>query len=246
MKYFIVTGTSRGLGRAIADKLIAQDHRLFCISRKKNDDLISKSSDANINYFEFDLNNINQIEELMQSIFSKVDSSKAEGIYLINNAAVISPLSSIEQASGEELARNLNVNLLAPMLLTSLFIRFTKQLAVEKRVLNVSSMSVKNHLSGMSAYSTSKAGLDVFSQCVGLEQGEGISSVKVVSVWPGMIDTLLQEEARNANQSTFASARIFAKVKERGMLESPEATAEKLVEFLLGESFVQGSVVENL
>ncbi|MCR8636065.1 (S)-benzoin forming benzil reductase [Paenibacillus radicis (ex Xue et al. 2023)] len=246
MKYFIITGTSRGLGQAIANKLVNPGHHLFCISRKRNDDLISRSMHGNIDYYEFDLNEANQIEELMQAIFSEIDPSRAEAIYLINNAAVISPLSSIEQAESRELARNLNVNLLAPMILTSLFIRFTQPLQIEKRILNVSSMSVKNHLSGMSAYSAAKAGLDVFSKCVGLEQGEGASAVKVVSVWPGIIDTSLQEEARNADKSTFASAGIFAKVHERGMLVSPEATAKKLVEFLLGESFVQGAVIEEL
>lgn len=34
MKYFIITGTSRGIGEALAEKLIAKNHRLVCVSRK--------------------------------------------------------------------------------------------------------------------------------------------------------------------------------------------------------------------
>jgi benzil reductase ((S)-benzoin forming) len=98
----------------------------------------------------------------------------------------------------------------------------------------------------MSVYSASKAGLDVFSKCVGVEQGGESSSVKVVSVWPGMIDTNLQDEARNANKDSFASVETFKMIKDCGMLASPSETAEKLIELLLGNNFIQGSVVEGL
>ncbi|KQX62673.1 hypothetical protein [Paenibacillus sp. Root444D2] len=59
MKYFIISGTSRGLGEAIAEQLIDPEHHLICISRRKNDTLISKCN--NIDYFEFDLNNVDEI-----------------------------------------------------------------------------------------------------------------------------------------------------------------------------------------
>ncbi|WP_419182247.1 SDR family NAD(P)-dependent oxidoreductase [Paenibacillus radicis (ex Xue et al. 2023)] len=116
----------------------------------------------NIDYFEFDLNNVDEIDLVIEKAFSKVDEQNAEGIYLINNAAVISPLGRIEQGSVKDFKNNLHVNLLAPILLTSSFIRNSQHIRGEKRVLNVSSMSAKNHLPGMSVYSASKAGLDVF------------------------------------------------------------------------------------
>ncbi|MEC0229951.1 (S)-benzoin forming benzil reductase [Paenibacillus alba] len=244
MKYFIITGTSRGLGEAIAYKLISPDHHLICMSRKINESLMAKSS--NMDYLEFDLNNVEQMDAMMEKAFSKMDKANIEGVYLINNAAVISPLSRVEQGSTQEFKHNLTVNLLAPMLLTSLFIRFSEELQVEKRVLNISSSSAKHHLPGMSAYSASKAGLDVFTKCVGVEQGNQAFAVKVVSVWPGMIDTCLQEEARNTKIETFASAEIFKMVKDRGMLATPAAAAEQLVNLLLRDQFIQGTVVEEL
>jgi hypothetical protein len=63
----------------------------------------------------------------MGEVFNKIDESKAEAIYLINNAAVVTPLSSIEHGSIEELTTNFHVNLLAPILLASMFIRFSEQ-----------------------------------------------------------------------------------------------------------------------
>ncbi len=182
----------------------------------------------------------------MRDVFNKIDESKAEAIYLINNAAVVTPLSSIELGSNEELTTNVHVNLLAPILLTSMFIRFSQHLQIPKRVLNVSSMSSKNHLPGMSVYSAAKAGLDVFSKCVGNEQGEGAFAVKVISVWPGMIDTALQEEARSADKDVFAASELFNRVKDKGMLASPATIAEKLVDLLLSDQFPQGIIVEEL
>ncbi|MBA2939197.1 (S)-benzoin forming benzil reductase [Paenibacillus sp. CGMCC 1.16610] len=244
MKYFIITGTSRGLGEAMAFKLISPEHQLICISRTKNNDLIAASS--HLDYYEFDLQNVNQIEALMEQVFQKINLTNADGVYLINNAAIISPFSRIEQANSQDLMDNLHVNLLAPIVLTSSFIRLTQHLPLEKRILNISSASAKQLLPGMSAYSAAKAGLDAFSSCVGLEQGVESAAVKIVSVYPGMVDTSLQEQARNTSNEALTTPDIFKMVKDRGMLASPAATADKLISFLLGHSFHQGAVVEDL
>lgn len=131
-------------------------------------------------------------------------------------------------------------------MLTSSFIRLTQHVPLEKRILNISSASAKQLLPGMSAYSAAKAGLDTFSTCVGLEQGTGSTAVKIVSVYPGMIDTGLQEQARNTSTEALATPDIFKMVKDRGMLASPHTTADKLISLLLGSTFHQGTVIEEL
>src|SRR5690606_36380732 len=118
-----------------------------------------------------------------------IDLTSAEGIYLSNNASMITPVAFIDTAKVSEITVNIKVNLLAPIILTSLFIKHTKNCLIDKRILHISSASVKNHHPGMSLYSASKAGLDVFSQCVGLEQNHSNAPVGIVSIWPGMIDT---------------------------------------------------------
>ena len=64
MKYFIITGTSRGVGESMAEQLVSPDHYLFCISRERNESLASKSS--NITYYEFDLNHIHKVKNYVQ------------------------------------------------------------------------------------------------------------------------------------------------------------------------------------
>ncbi len=242
MKYFIITGTSRGIGESIAEQLISPDHYLFCISRERNTKLICKSN--NIEYIEFDLNQIDQIESLIDRIFNSIDLSNAAAIYLINNASMIAPVAFIDTASVKDITGNISVNLLAPIILTSLLIKHTNNHLIEKRILNISSASVKNHHPGMSLYSAAKAGLDVFSKCVGLEQNHSQSPVGIVSIWPGMIDTTLQREARNQDKAKFPSAELFGMVKDAGMLSTPEKTAKQIIEFLFKKDFEHGAVVD--
>lgn len=242
MKYFIITGTSRGIGESIAEQLISPNHYLYCISRERNTKLVSKSN--NIEYYEFDLHKIDQIESLVERIINSIDLSNAEGIYLINNASMIAPVAFIDTIKVIDITRNINVNLLAPIILTSLFIKHTSSHLINKRILNISSASVKNHHPGMSLYSAAKAGLDVFSQCVGLEQNHSNAPIGIVSIWPGMIDTNLQREARNQDQSTFPSAGLFGMVKDAGMLTTPVETAQQIIEFLFKIDFEHGAVVD--
>jgi benzil reductase ((S)-benzoin forming) len=243
MKYFILTGTSRGIGEALAHQLISDEHHLFCISRTPNESLAARKG---LDYIQFDLNHTHGIETVMKNIFDKIDPAKAESIYLVNNAAVVAPLAPIENSPVEQIIDNIHINLLAPIVLTSLFIHHSSHLPIDKRILNISSASAKHLVPGMSCYSTAKAGLDVFSSSVALEQGSKDNAVKVVSVWPGMIDTHLQEEARNADQETFASSVLFNQVKDKGMLTTPQFAAEQIKKLLLGDRFTQGALIENL
>ncbi|MFD0713344.1 SDR family NAD(P)-dependent oxidoreductase [Paenibacillus sp. GCM10027626] len=243
MKYFIITGTSRGLGQAIAEQLISPDHYLFCISRGEQQ---FSASSGNIAPIAFDLKLVDQLEALMERIFAEIDLSKAEGIYLINNASMIAPVSFIDAVNVNDIAHNFHVNLLAPIMLTSLFIKHTNNCKIPKRVINISSASVKNHHPGMSLYSAAKAGLDVFSQCAALEQKYNQAPVGIVSVWPGMIDTRLQQEAREQDKAAFPSADIFGMAKAAGMLAAPADTAQRIIEFLFKENFEHGAVVDLL
>src|SRR5690606_7318256 len=93
MNVFIITGASRGLGNSIAKKQVGKNNYLFCISRKSDINLISyaKEKQCNLDFFEFDLSNVYEINKLMNSIFDKLKSIEIDSISLINNAGIITP-----------------------------------------------------------------------------------------------------------------------------------------------------------
>jgi benzil reductase ((S)-benzoin forming) len=220
---FILTGASHGIGEAIGKKLISDNHHLICVSRKKNDALISLANSEKqmvLDYFEFDLNHVADIDRLMKNIFKKI-SPNVNSLYLINNAAIYFN-QLIEDTDSSLIAKLMNINLVSPMILTSSFIKYSKQLNVEKRILNVSSGSSFNLTSGGSCYSTSKAGLETFTKSIGIE----VNDVKIMAVRPGMVDTEMHVTTANNKN-----------------LKTPEYAADRILTFLM-DRFEHGKTVK--
>ncbi|WP_229750724.1 SDR family NAD(P)-dependent oxidoreductase [Paenibacillus nasutitermitis] len=243
MAVIIMTGTSQGIGAAMAHVLLERGHRLVGISRRRNDALI-QAFPTELVCMEADLADTAGLGPLMERIFQQMGTDE-ERVCLVNNAAVLAPLRNAEQCDSAEIARHMQINLIAPMILTSLFAKHTSGLRGEKRVLNISSGSARYLLPGMSCYCTAKAGLDTFTACVGLEQQNKEYPLQIASVWPGMNETQMQEEARRQDGG-FQNAEMFIEAKKNGRLHSPDETARKLADLLLGESFPHGTIVESL
>ncbi|MEK3887731.1 (S)-benzoin forming benzil reductase [Bacillus sp. FSL K6-3431] len=249
MRYFIITGTSRGIGESLVKQLLNdEDNHVICISRKKNNNLngVGSIKTVNASYFSFDLNNLGDIDQLFQKIFKIVNEEIIESIYLINNAGILAPIGPIDENSSEDVIRNLNVNLIAPILFTSNFIKYTNNINIDKRILNISSGSVKYLLPSQSSYSTAKAGVDSFSKSVHLEQKDKPFPVKVVSVYPGVVDTQLQSEIRSTSKEKFPYVELFNQLHVEGKLQPPLKTAEKLIELLYSEDYGNHTIVEEL
>ena len=244
MKYIIITGTSKGVGESIAKCLLNKNNHLFCISRSLNKDLIAEAErkGVKLQYIQQDLNKVEEIEKLMEGIFKNIDTNNTDGVYLINNAGIVAPIKKVEGLKWEDVSLNLNVNLAAPMLITSNFIECAKELKVEKRIINISSGAGKRPISGWSAYCSAKAGVDLFTRCVALEQENEEFPAKVISFGPGIVDTNMQEEIRSSHKEDFVDLEKFIGFKEQGNLRQPEEVAEAVTELLFSESFENGKV----
>lgn len=79
-----------------------------------------------------------------------------------------------------------------------------------------------------------------------LEQLNKEYPAKVVSVYPGMIDTQLQAEIRSVSNETFPYVDQFIQIAQEGKLQTPEYTASKLIEILFSENFGSTVVIEEL
>lgn len=249
MNIYIVTGTSRGIGESLARQLLKEDHLVFCISRTTNQSLIKLAQDNNhsLTYFPFDLNHIAGIDGLFDEIFDIVKrESSIHSLTLINNAGMLAPVAPIEQNSTGSIVENVTINLLAPMVTTSHFIRHTQDWAVDKRIMNISSASAKYLLPSQSCYSSSKAGLDSFSKSIHLEQSVKDYPVKIASVYPGMIDTQLQADIRSADKKNFPYVDQFIQLAQEGKLQTPEETAERLLRLLNSESYGAIPLIEEI
>ncbi|GBF76513.1 short-chain dehydrogenase [Paenibacillus sp. 598K] len=249
MKAYIITGTSRGIGEALAEQLAEPGNRIYCIARTANDKLaeLAAARNATLSHHPHDLNDLQGIPGLLGDILASIrELSDLEAVYLINNAGMLAPVMPIGQCPPDQIVANVSINLLAPMLLTARFIELTETWAVDKRILNVSSGSAKYLLPNQSCYSTAKSGLDSFTKSIHLEQQQATAPVKIASVYPGVIDTQMQAEIRSTSKQDFPYVDQFIQLEKEGLLQTPAYTAEKLLALLTSEAFGDAPLVEQL
>ncbi len=243
---YIITGTSRGLGEAISTQLLQKDNIIFAISRSLNPEMILKAekSECNLHYIEFDLSQIEKIPTLMADIFKKIGSHEIEKIALVNNAGILAPMMPVEKIIPNELQHHININLVAPMQLTSEFIKYTSSWQCEKTIFNITSGAAHNPYHGWAAYCTSKAGLNMFTQVSAEEQYAAINPVKIIALAPGVIETNMQKQIRSVEEENFRKKEKFVKLKENGALLEAEDVAQVIIQNLFNPDFPQGAIID--
>jgi len=226
MNLYIVTGTTQGLGKALAEA-IARDpaNELVALARAPDAPIPGGAR------IEVDLADGAAIERACDRVEQRMRGKRYEKAVLINNAGVVAPVAALEAIDADALERNLLVNLVAPMRLMRRFLRMTEGAAPLRRVINISSGAGRRPVSGWSAYCTAKAGLDMASRVAALEaQARGASvEVEVVSLAPGVIDTGMQSTVRGISPQDFADVERFRRMKEEGVLRSPEDVAADIL-----------------
>ncbi|NTW25753.1 MAG: (S)-benzoin forming benzil reductase [Lentimicrobium sp.] len=237
MKIYIVTGASSGIGEAIARKLILERHTVFCISRKRNESLIELASSIQTSlwYFETDLGKSGLIPGLMNEIFKLMDKDQISAISLINNAGIIEPVCPAGNYDNDELQQLIHVNLLAPMLLSNEFIKHTRELVIPRSIVNISSGAAASPYAGWGPYCSSKAGLEMFTRVLNLEQKQKPHPVRVLSIAPGIVDTPMQGRLRNTNDADFPMKPRFEQLYQHNLLSRPAEVAEKIINFIFCE-----------
>ncbi|OAB72509.1 SDR family NAD(P)-dependent oxidoreductase [Paenibacillus crassostreae] len=240
--YFIITGTSKGIGEQLAKMLLENGDFVCGIARGKSS-ILDKYE--NYSHIQFDLSDTSSVEHMMSEAIYRIDIKDVEMICLINNAAMLEPLKSIDQCTTEEINKNLQISLIAPMILTSCFIKQTNTFQRRRKIINISSGSGSYPAPEMSVYCTAKAGINMFTQCVGAEQSTQNSPVEIISVDPGMVDTELQVIAREKNDQEFKLAKNFKQAQQTGQLQTKENICNHLIN-IIDKRFDSGKLVSFL
>jgi short-subunit dehydrogenase len=181
MKRILITGASRGIGRAIAEKLAAPDETLLLHGR----DTVAlaetckavESNCAGVVKLVHDL----ATEKGVSNLIAQVGDDPID--VLINNAgiAVVKPFREI---TFEEWKQTIGVNVTAPFLLIQ---RFAGQMPPGSSIVNVLSVAAKTAFPNWSAYCMSKFALEGFSQSVRAELRE--RRIRVINIYPAATNT---------------------------------------------------------
>jgi benzil reductase ((S)-benzoin forming) len=232
MNLYVVTGTTRGLGAALAAQLAAEGgNELLTMSRH------GASIDVDFADAPATLAACERLE-------AQLRGKRYERAVLINNAGVVAPVGPLDVVDARELQRNLQVNLAAPMLLMGAFLRATDGVA-QRRIINISSGAGRRAIFGWSAYCAAKAGLDMASRVVAAECEARGMAVDVVSLAPGVIDTGMQEVVRGATPERFADVERFRAMKEQGVLRPAQDVAADILR-LERSGALKGDAIQDL
>lgn len=183
-KTVIVTGGSEGVGAATARKFADAGANLMLVARsRKNLEAVADElrDRARVKTFAMDVADSDACADLFKKTnfeFGRID-------VLVNNAGAHSR-GPVERIEADELARMIDVNLRAPIVLTRLALPYLRD-AGGGAVINVGSLAGRTPVPGSATYAASKAGLRAFTYALADELlGSGI---KVAVVSPGPIDT---------------------------------------------------------
>jgi benzil reductase ((S)-benzoin forming) len=247
MKYFIVTGASKGLGEATVKRLLKENHHVVCIARSENKELEADAEKrgAELTFLQEDLSKHERVTGIVQYLLAKIEKDEQlEEVYFINNAGMIDPIKPAGKAEEALITKSLHLNLLTPMLMTNEFIRLTEDWECRKVVVNISSGAAIRPIHGWNTYCTTKAGLDMFTKTVGLEQSSVTNPTTILSFSPGIMDTDMQGIIRNSDKEDFANVETFQSYHEEGQLRSPAFVAEKMLELVLSQKVENGRVYD--
>jgi 3-oxoacyl-[acyl-carrier protein] reductase len=188
----IVTGGSRGIGRAIVEALAKAGFRVAIgyRERRAETDALATRIHAAGGHAIAVRTDVTRTEDANALVKAALDAFGGVDV-LVNNAGIALPNVSIADTESQQWERVLAVNLTAPFHL----IRAVLPHMREKRrghIINISSNVTQRLPAGLGAYTVSKAGLEALTRVLAKE--EGPNGIRVNAVAPGPIRTEMLEE----------------------------------------------------
>lgn len=223
----IITGTSRGIGKAVAEQYLAQGKRVVGISRS------CSIEHPLYTHLVCDLSSNEAVAALQLPIADKP-------VIFIHNAGMLGQVNRFSDTAQPDAGEVMQVNYTSG---TVLLHHLMKQLKPKQQFTGVfvSSGAGKRPIPSWAAYCASKAAVDLFLQTVQAEEDEKsngngdsqvASTLRVYAFSPGVVDTAMQADIRSTNEHHFSSSERFHSLHQNGELKSPEEVAEKIIRLI--------------
>ena len=228
IKKVLITGSSRGIGKAIALELKEKGYEVIgTATSKKGIDSLSKE---NITGLLLDLNSLDSIENFNETI----QSNHSDISILINNAGITQD-NLVISMKRKEWMDIINIHLNGTFTISKKVLKFM----LKKRwgrIINITSASASIGNRGQSNYAAAKSGVEAFSKSLSKEVGS--RGITVNCLAPGYIDTDM------TNSISLEQKKEINKLIPLNRFGKPEEIA-KMVSFLVSEdgSYITGQTI---
>jgi benzil reductase ((S)-benzoin forming) len=232
-KVAVVTGTTSGIGSAVARMLLDTGWRVLGVARRP----ASVQHDL-YEHVRVDLHDIGALDAaLAPGLKTLLAGPALARIGLVNNAADPALLGPVANLDPRRLAAVFATNVAAPIWLMGSLVRLAPP-AATLRIVNVSSAAAVQAFPGLAAYGTSKAALRMAGMALAAELDSTADTavrerdIAVLSYEPGIVDTPMQAMARSQPPDVLPSRDLFVRFEAERRLVSPDVPAREIVAFL--------------
>jgi meso-butanediol dehydrogenase/(S,S)-butanediol dehydrogenase/diacetyl reductase len=233
-KVAIVTGGSRGIGRAIVGHFLSEGASVATTSRKAPDDL---PQDPNLLFLAADISKAAEVERLFAAALRRFG-----GLDILVNNAGLQLEKTIDQTSEEEFDLLIAVNLKGVFLCTK------AALAPMRRrgggsIINIGSYDAFVADPDLAVYCASKGGVHALTRAIAVDHG--CDAIRCNTIAPGWIRTEMSEDYLASRPDPVAARRNLASIHPVGRIGEPRDIAECAVflacdaaSFISGQQFV--------
>lgn len=223
-KKAIVTGNSRGLGAALTSRLKDAGWEVLGISRSAGVSVDLSDPAALVEWLERG--------ELAQFL------EGADEVLLINNAGTNGTIALVGEQDPRTTISDVNVNLIAPILLTNAVIA-ARPSDVPTRIAHISSGIGRRPAASWGVYAATKAGVDMHARAV---IADAPPEVRIAAIAPGVVDTYMQEVIRAAEGSP--QQEKFTRMHAEGLLTSPDEAAAAVLRLVEAPDFGEDPIAD--
>ncbi|XP_013883055.1 sepiapterin reductase a [Austrofundulus limnaeus] len=249
----IITGASRGFGRAVAQDvsravrpgsalvLAARSGKELRALREELTESEAGRAGLKVEVVTADVGRTEDLEDLLRRS-EQVFTEDMDHLVLVNNAASLGDVSRYTRDFTDpgEVDSYLSLNVSSALCLTARVLRaFPQRAGLRRTVVNVSSLCALQPFPSWVLYCTGKAARDMAFRVLAEEEPD----LRVLSYAPGPLDTSMQVEARS-NTADPKLKKTISDLSAQNQLLSCEESCSKLMKVLLEDRFTSGAHID--
>jgi len=229
----LVTGTSSGIGEALARELLARGWRVIGLARRA-----APIDDPRYTHLQVDLGDLGELARVLDGrVRARLAETGVNRVALVNNAAMTGLLGPVAVLDPLVMPRVYAVNTGAPTLLMGWLLR-NGPARIPLRIVNVSSGVAVAAYPGTAGYGNTKAALRNVGMNLAAEldadapPGSAARDASILSYEPGVVDTPMQASVRASPVEVLPIVGFFQQLAAEGQLSPPALPAREIADYL--------------